>query len=155
MTRPTVPQYLAIGPVPGEVRVELGERQPLEIGGRGVGRAHDDGFAPRRAVDRGDAHRRSDEGEFEIDEVLGLIRCVHGEFVAAALVPRTRSSHTRAARPIANFGFKRGTRIIYLPVCLLIPKFASECAASVCELRNRDTSRVQPRFAYWPRPSRL
>jgi hypothetical protein len=26
------------------------------------------------------------------------------------LVPRTRSSHTLAASPIANFGFKRGTR---------------------------------------------
>src|SRR5215471_21794121 len=34
------------------------------------------------------------------------------------LVPRTRSSHTLAANPIANFGFKRGTRIIVLLVSL-------------------------------------
>src|SRR5262249_51925444 len=34
------------------------------------------------------------------------------------LVPRTRSSHTLAANPIANFGFKRGTRIITLLVSL-------------------------------------
>src|SRR5262249_7062500 len=34
----------------------------------------------------------------------------------------------------ANFGFKRGTSVP------LIPKFASECAARYCELRNRDTS---------------
>ncbi len=34
------------------------------------------------------------------------------------LVPRTRSSHYRAASPIANFGFKRGTRIIELLVSL-------------------------------------
>jgi hypothetical protein len=33
-----------------------------------------------------------------------------------ALVPRTRSSHTFATSPIANFGFKRGTRIIELLV---------------------------------------
>src|SRR5262249_61597471 len=33
---------------------------------------------------------------------------------ACELVPRTRSSHTLAANPIANFGFKRGTRIIAL-----------------------------------------
>src|SRR5262249_51867435 len=30
------------------------------------------------------------------------------------LVPRTRSSHTLATNPIANFGLKRGTRIINL-----------------------------------------
>ena len=29
-----------------------------------------------------------------------------------AFVPRTRSSHIRAAKAVANFGFKRGTRII-------------------------------------------
>src|SRR5262249_38055553 len=33
-----------------------------------------------------------------------------------ALVPRTRSSHIHGARPIANFGFNRGTRAISLPV---------------------------------------
>jgi hypothetical protein len=33
-------------------------------------------------------------------------------------VPRTRSSLTHAARPIANFGFKRGAGIIELPVSL-------------------------------------
>src|SRR5262249_39122039 len=43
---------------------------------------------------------------------------------AGLLVRRTRSSHTLAANPIANFGFKRGTRIITLLVSLLIPKFA-------------------------------
>src|SRR5262249_33120651 len=35
-----------------------------------------------------------------------------------ALVPRTRSSHACADRPVANFGFKRGTRIIELLVSL-------------------------------------
>src|SRR4249920_1377890 len=35
-----------------------------------------------------------------------------------ALVPRTRSSHASAARAVANFGFKRGTRIIELLVSL-------------------------------------
>src|SRR5262245_23314408 len=34
------------------------------------------------------------------------------------LVPRTRSSHTGVARAVANFGFKRGTRIIELLVSL-------------------------------------
>src|SRR2546422_11576967 len=32
-----------------------------------------------------------------------------GKSLRAALVPRTRSSHSRAGSPIANFGFKRGT----------------------------------------------
>src|SRR5262245_44442080 len=45
---------------------------------------------------------------------------------ANLLVPRTRSSHCRAASPIANFGFKRGTRSIILASVPLIPKFASE-----------------------------
>src|SRR5215468_850128 len=35
---------------------------------------------------------------------------------------------------VADFGFKSGTRIIKLLVSLLIPKFASWCAARVCEL---------------------
>src|SRR5262249_8696992 len=39
-------------------------------------------------------------------------------FLRIALVPRTRSSHSLAASPIANFGFKRGTSIIDLPVSL-------------------------------------
>src|SRR5262249_13268558 len=34
------------------------------------------------------------------------------------LVPRTRSSHSHAASPIAEFGFKRGTGSIDLPVSL-------------------------------------
>jgi hypothetical protein len=38
--------------------------------------------------------------------------------LTAALVPRTRSSHILAASPIANFGFKRGTRIVDLLVSL-------------------------------------
>ena len=38
--------------------------------------------------------------------------------VKGALVPRTRSSRASAASPIANFGFKRGTRIIDLLVSL-------------------------------------
>src|SRR5262245_32970711 len=45
----------------------------------------------------------------------------------------------RAASPTANFGFKRGTRII----CLLVSfRFRSSRggAANACELRNRDTS---------------
>jgi hypothetical protein len=32
----------------------------------------------------------------------------------ARLVPRTRSSYTRAQSPNANFGFKRGARTIEL-----------------------------------------
>src|SRR6516162_6577326 len=35
-----------------------------------------------------------------------------------SLVPRTRSSHGRAARVFANFGFKSGTRITALLVSL-------------------------------------
>src|SRR5262249_55428266 len=45
----------------------------------------------------------------------------HREAVMKAtfsLVPRTRSSHALAASPIANLGFKRGTRIIDLLVSL-------------------------------------
>src|SRR3954469_17256614 len=55
------------------------------------------------------------------------------------LAPRTRSSHSGAAIQFANFGFKGALnhRLASVP---LIPKFAQECAASVCELRNRDTS---------------
>jgi hypothetical protein len=34
------------------------------------------------------------------------------------LAPRTRSSHTRAQSPNANFGFKRGARTIELLVSL-------------------------------------
>jgi hypothetical protein len=56
-------------------------------------------------------------------------------------VSRTRSSHT-AASSIANFGFKRDTRIIEFASAPLIPKFVSECAARVYELRNRGTSAV-------------
>src|ERR1700704_4190180 len=37
-------------------------------------------------------------------------------FAGNALVPRTRSSHDFAAGTVANFGFKRGTRIIMLLV---------------------------------------
>jgi hypothetical protein len=39
-------------------------------------------------------------------------------FRCLSLVPRTRSSRTRAASPIAKFGFKRGTKIIELLVSL-------------------------------------
>src|SRR5215208_7791810 len=51
-----------------------------------------------------------------------------------------------AASSIANF--KRDTRINKLACVSFIPKFAGERAASVCELRNRDTGR-------WPRSSTL
>jgi len=37
---------------------------------------------------------------------------VRPENLGCPLVPRTRSSHDHAASPIANFGVKRGTRII-------------------------------------------
>ena len=40
------------------------------------------------------------------------------------LVPRTRSSHNRAANPNANFGFKTGTRISRVASVPWIPKFA-------------------------------
>jgi hypothetical protein len=55
-------------------------------------------------------------------------------------VPRTRSSHTCAARAVAGFGFKKGHQNHRVASVTLIPKFASEGAAKVCELRNRDTS---------------
>src|SRR4029079_6496249 len=38
--------------------------------------------------------------------------------VVRAQVPRTRSSRSEAASPTANFGFKRGTRIMDLLVSL-------------------------------------
>jgi hypothetical protein len=47
-------------------------------------------------------------------------------------VPRTRSSHTVAASPIANFGFKSGTRIIELLVSL-----GSEVRMRVCRKHLR------------------
>src|SRR5215831_7029058 len=46
----------------------------------------------------------------------------------------------RCREAIANFGFKRGTRSIDISSVPLVPKFASEPAAMLCELRNRDTS---------------
>src|SRR6516162_8342768 len=51
--------------------------------------------------------------------------------------PEVRTHHASA---FANFGFKSGTRIIALASVPLIPKFAFESAARMCELRNRDTS---------------
>src|SRR5690348_7700823 len=41
-----------------------------------------------------------------------------GRLLQLGLVPRTRSSHDLSASPFANFGFKRGTRIIELLVSL-------------------------------------
>ena len=48
-------------------------------------------------------------------------------FGSSAPEPEVRAH--RAANPIANFGLKRGTRIIELLVVLQIPKFANEGAA--------------------------
>ena len=51
-----------------------------------------------------------------------------------------------AGRELAfrDFTSKDRTRIMNLPGGMLIPKLASEVAARVCELRNRDTSAVHP-----------
>ncbi len=38
---------------------------------------------------------------------------------------------------------------------VLIPKFASLCRSLVCELRNRDTSAANPKFAHIVRQVRL
>src|SRR6516164_7572151 len=46
-------------------------------------------------------------------------------FMRLRLVPRTRSSHGRAARVFANFEFKSGTRNHNVASVPLIPKFAS------------------------------
>src|SRR3989440_11702646 len=54
---------------------------------------------------------------------------------------RLRQTHFR------NFKSKSGTRIIYLLVPLLLPKFVSEGAAMYHELRKRGTSVPIPKFA--------
>src|SRR6266566_1123019 len=51
---------------------------------------------------------------------------------------RIRSSHNIAASAVANFGFKAALESKRCQ-CPSIPKFASECAATLSELRNRDT----------------
>src|SRR5262249_25530251 len=50
----------------------------------------------------------------------------------------------RAANAVANFGFKRCTRIIELLVVLRFRKFVSERAASAYELRNLRTTSPKP-----------
>jgi hypothetical protein len=57
----------------------------------------------------------------------------------SAVVPRTRSSHSHAASPIANFGFKRALES-WACWCPSNPKFARCGAARFGELRIRDTS---------------
>src|SRR5262245_12135321 len=65
---------------------------------------------------------------------------------AKRLVPRTRSSHDFAATTFANLGFKSGTRIIELLVSLDSEvRIRTRCNS--CELRNRDTSAANPKFA--------
>src|SRR5215475_6313926 len=46
----------------------------------------------------------------------------------------------RCRESIVNFGFKRGTKSMNIPSIPLVPKFASEPAAMLCERRNPDTS---------------
>jgi hypothetical protein len=72
-------------------------------------------------------------------KVLGQRRPGPHSFAGYCPEPEVRTYP--AARTVANFGFKRGTRNHKLRVPL-IPKFASEIAARVCELRIRDTSSV-------------
>src|SRR5262245_716157 len=60
------------------------------------------------------------------------------------LVSRTRSSHKFAASPIANSGFKRGTRIITLRVPLGFRRSPGSVLQGFAEFRNRDTSRHTP-----------
>jgi hypothetical protein len=55
---------------------------------------------------------------FIIDDRNESSFCHCGVHRLLVLVPRTRSSHKFAATPIANFGFKRGARIIGLLVSL-------------------------------------
>src|SRR5207253_412986 len=56
------------------------------------------------------------------------------------LVPRTRSSHISCCKSGCELRVQKGAlenhRVASVP---LIPKFASEVAARVCELRNPDT----------------
>src|SRR5262249_42741325 len=69
----------------------------------------DPGWAPvrRRKCDKR-IESRAHSGSITLERDSIRVEC--------ALMPRTRSSHTYAASPIANFGFKRGIRII----CLLV-----------------------------------
>src|SRR6516225_1573169 len=72
--------------------------------------------------------RRSDRSceTAEVGEPTGIYALLdwrHGPVLLIAadhllVVPRTRSSHDRAARVFANFGLKSGTRIITLLVSL-------------------------------------
>src|SRR6266702_3943273 len=55
---------------------------------------------------------------------------------------RPRQTHFR------NFKSKSGTRIIYLLVPLLLPKFVSEGAAMYHELRKRGTSAADLKFLH-------
>jgi hypothetical protein len=59
---------------------------------------------------------------------------------APASAPNPKFAHVVLQKRLRTSGSKRGTRTIELLVSLLIPKFALEGAAKVCELRNRDTS---------------
>src|SRR5438094_723254 len=57
-----------------------------------------------------------------------------------SLVPRTRSSHTSCCKGGCELRVQKGHQNHRVASVPLIPKFASEGAARVCELRNRDTS---------------
>ena len=66
---------------------------------------------------------------------------------------RSRSSHIHAATQIADFGFKRGTRISLAP--LFGSEFARRGAAKLCELMRRDTGIYRATDGRNSRPAQL
>src|SRR5262249_26977939 len=87
--------------------------------------------AEKESLQQIDWHRRTPQSDCDEKAPARLRRSRKSAFAASltpeqrrranmhrSLVPRTRSSHGRAARVFANFGFKSGTRIIMLLVSL-------------------------------------
>src|SRR5215471_9403915 len=67
-------------------------------------------------------------------------------FGIGTLVPRTRSSHKFSEPPMRTSGSKTALASEHLLVSLSIPKFVRACR-NAYELRNRDTSAANPKFA--------
>src|SRR6185312_1113615 len=68
-------------------------------------------------------------------------------FGIGTLVPRTRSSHKFAELSDANFGFKGGISKDTFASVRIRFRSSYEWAANAYELRNRDTSAANPKFA--------
>src|SRR5690242_10608981 len=119
---------------PARVLRQMVERHP--------GAALRKGF-DRRQADAGGAAR--DQRGLAAEIAHAQSRHARPEWARAALVPLLNPKFARfIGDSLANFGFKSGTSIIELLVSLKIPKFASEVAARMCELRNRDTCLALP-----------